>query len=88
MFRKTQRTERIRKMPDCTCNSHGGFLTAKGLKEAAQRSLEGLEVDGMDVSPYLDKVGSVSGLELERDLYAFVSDTQIDQQYRRFLNGY
>ena len=44
----------------------------------------------MDLGPssrYLDKVGSVSGLELERDLYASISDVQIDQQYRRFLNG-
>ena len=72
---------------DCSCRSHNGFLTAKGLGETAQRSLEGLEVDGMAAKQYLDKVGSVSGLELERDLYAHVSDTQIDQQYRRFLNG-
>ena len=67
----------------CSCRSHGTFLTAKGLEEAAQRSLEGLEVDGMGSSLYLDKVGSVSGLELERDSHVF-DDELLDQQYRRF----
>ena len=74
-------------MSDCGCNSHGSFLTAKGLEEAAQRlSLEGLAPRGGP--EYLDKVASVSGLELERDLYAHTSDTHIDRQYWRFLNGY
>jgi len=73
-------------MSDCGCNSHGSFLTAKGLKEAAQRlSLEGLAPLGDHA--YIDKVGSVSALAEAEDLYAHVSDTQIDQQYRRFLNG-
>ena len=71
----------------CDCRSHNGFLTGKGLAETAQRSLEGLEVDGMASSRYLDKVGSVSGLELERDLFVDVPETLIDQQYRRFING-
>ena len=63
---------------ECSCRSHGGFLTAKGLAETAQQtSLEGLAPRGE--FEYIDKVGSVSGLELERDLYAHVSDTQIDQ---------
>jgi len=74
-------------MTDCRCTSHNGFLTVRGYAENAQRSLEGLEVADVDPSRYLDRVGSVSALELERDLYAHVSDTQIDQQYRRFLNG-
>ncbi len=70
----------------CGCSSHGGLLTAKGLEEAAQRerSLEGL--DAMAVSPYVDRVGSVSGLELERDLFADVPEALIEQQHRRFLN--
>ena len=73
-------------MTDCDCSSHNGFLTAKGLKEAAQQySLEGLAPRGE--LGYLDKVGSVSGLELERDLYAFCHDSFIDEQYRRFHNG-
>ncbi len=73
-------------MARCDCRAHGSFLTAKGLEEAAQRlSLEGLAPLG---DPgYIDKVVSVSGLELERDMYAHISDVEIDNQYRRFLNG-
>ncbi len=74
----------------CSCNSHGGFLTAKGLEEAAQRDLELSALDAMGIRPYLDKVGSVSGLELERDphdLYAFVTEDMTDDQYRRYHNG-
>ena len=54
-------------MADCSCNSHGSFLTAKGLAEAAQRfSLEGLSPWG--VREYVDKSGSVSALvEVEDD---------------------
>jgi len=71
---------------------HGrnGFLTAKGLQlqqEAAQRGVDRAhELAVMGMSRYLDIPGSVSGLELERNL--FVHDDQyIDSQYRRFLNG-
>ena len=72
-------------MSDCSCHSHSGFLTAKGLEETAQRhSLEGLAPRG--ALEYLDRVGSVSGLELERDHLVF-DDEIIDQQYRRFANG-
>ena len=71
----------------CGCSSHGGFLTGKGLEETAQRSLEGLEVDGMDKSRYLDKVGSVSGLRRDGDLHVF-DDDLIEEQHRRFLNGW
>ena len=49
-------------MADCSCHSHGSFLTAKGLKEAAQRERELLLVAGMELSWYLDKVRSVSAL--------------------------
>jgi len=46
---------------DCSCSSHGSFLTAKGLEEAAQRfSLEDLSPRG--VHEYVDKSGSVSAL--------------------------
>ena len=70
---------------DCDCRSHNGFLTAKGLEEAAQQlSLEGL--DPLGVPEYLDKVGSVSGLELERDFHVW-DDHVIEQQHRRFHNG-
>ncbi len=66
----------------CSCNSHGSFLTAKGLKEAAQRESALLEVDAMDASRYLDIPVSVSGLfEFE------FNDEILDNQYRRFLNG-
>ena len=68
-------------------HSRNGFLTSKGLEQAAQRSLEGLEVDAMEIPRYLDRHGSVSGLELERDLYEFISDSDIDEQERRFHHG-
>ena len=75
---------------DCGCNSHGSFLTAKGLEEAAQRSsLEGLlplGVDSKDESQYLDKVGSVSALVEVEGSNVFDHEL-IDSQYRRFLNG-
>ncbi len=48
-------------MAECSCSSHGSFLTAKGLEEAAQRfSLEDLSPRG--VNAYVDKEGSVSAL--------------------------
>jgi len=72
-------------MTDCSCSSHGSFLTSKGLEQAAQRKLELLSIDSMDTRLYLDKVGSVSGLG--RDGTHWPSDEEIDQQYRRFLNG-
>ena len=75
-------------MTDCRCTSHNGFLTERGYAEVAQRSLEGLEVDAMESSRYVDRVVSVSGLRRDEDLYALTSDTQIDSQYRRFLSGY
>ena len=59
----------------CGCYSHNGFLTRAGYDA----------LDMADSSRYLDKVGSVSALELERDIT--VPDDMIDQQYRRFLNG-
>ncbi len=69
----------------CGCNSHGSFLTAKGLGEAAQRfSLEGLAPRGE--LEYIDKVGSVSAL-VEGEGHIF-DDELIDSQYRRFDNGW
>ena len=77
-------------MADCTCHSHSGFLTSRGLREVAQRtSLEGLlplgAVDRGEVVPYFDRVVSVSGLR--RDEIHWPCDLQIDEQHRRFLNG-
>ena len=68
----------------CGCTSHNGFLTSRGLREVAQRSLEGLEVDAMDESRYLDKVGSVSGARRDETDHVF-DDQVLDEQYRRFL---
>jgi len=70
----------------CGCNSHNGFLTAKGLAETAQRELELDERIDVDVaSGYLDKVVSVSALvEVEG---SYMCDALIDEQYRRFLSG-
>ncbi len=76
-------------MVNCSCHSHNGFLTAKGLAEAAQRSLEGLELREVgltrgDECVRLDKSGSVSASEL---LQLHWDDAVINEQYRRFLNG-
>ena len=72
---------------DCTCLCHNGFLTERGYAELAQRSPEGLEVDGMAVRQYLDKVGSVSALAEAEDYHVF-DGLLIDEQYRRFLHGW
>ncbi len=68
-------------------HARNGFLTAKGLREAAQRELRLAEVDAMAPLRYLDSMGSVSGLELERDLFENILDSDIDEQARRFHNG-
>ncbi len=69
----------------CGCRSHNGFLTAKGLKEAAQREDVRPGVDDVQMSMYLDRVGSVSAFEPEAE--GCVWDEQlIDSQYRRFLS--
>ena len=76
-------------------DSRNGFLTREGMelrKELAQRE-KGLYVfPGMGLTEYaqtviLDSEGSVSGLELERDLYENILDSDIDEQARRFHNG-
>ena len=69
----------------CDCYAHDGFLTVRGIEDA-QRRLELPEVDATESSLYLDSTGSVSGLELERDMFVH-SDAYIDSQYRRFRNG-
>jgi len=72
-------------MRKCRCFSHNGYqLSPEGL---AQREFVLPGVDGVGVSRYLDKVGSVSGLELERDLYEMTLDSDIDEQARRFHHG-
>ncbi len=71
-------------MRRCSCHSHNGFqLSPEGL---AQREFELPGVDNMEAISYLDKVGSVSGLRRDEDLYV-MEDEMIDQQYRRFYNG-
>jgi len=69
----------------CECLSHNGFLTAKGLREAAQREVVLDGVAGMDMFGYLDRVGSVSALvEVEG---AHWDDELLEEQHRRFLNA-
>jgi len=73
-------------MLDCLCLSHNGFLTERGYAELAQQnSLEGLTPRSDAV--ILDKVGSVSALRDQLDMFD-MCDHQIDEQHRRFLNGY
>ncbi len=76
-------------MSDCSCSSHGGFLTAKGLEEAAQREYAQIDLPGMGLTPRefavrLDRVDSVSGLILPSLDF---DDALLDEQYRRFHNG-
>ncbi len=69
----------------CGCHSHNGFqLSPEGL--AQRRGYSSETVDMFDDVEYVDKVGSVSGLEQERNIFVF-DDGLLDQQYRRFLNG-
>ena len=72
----------------CNCFAHNGFLTAKGLEEAAQREnvrlLGCYHVDDDPGMYYLDKVGSVSGSDLMVPIF---DDSVLEDQYRRFHNG-
>jgi hypothetical protein len=72
-------------MADCSCNSHGSFLIAKGLEEAVQRRGDPRQVDIMEEIRYLDKVGSVSAL-VEVEGTHWPCDELLNNQYRRFLN--
>ena len=60
-----------------------GFDTSSEV--AAERYCDEL-VDGRGRPLYLDKVGSVSGLDADEDSHVW-DDRLLDQQYRRFLNG-
>ena len=70
----------------CDCLAHNGFLTAKGLKEAAQRDVFIDGVAGMEMFGYLDRVASVSGLRRDETLYVH-DDDYIDSQSRRALHA-
>jgi len=70
----------------CDCRSHNGFLTAKGLIEAAERRAifrEGVDMDTGQL--YLDLPVSVSGVRRDETLMIF-DEGVIDEQHRRFLN--
>ena len=70
---------------ECSCSAHGGFLTAKGLREAAQRELELTEDLAVGSSRlYLDKVASVSAL-IEPSEPIWV-DSLLIEQHRRFIH--
>ncbi len=73
--------------PSCTCHSHGGFLLKRSPEGLAQRTYVVDALDGMPAFGYVDSIGSVSGLELERDLFENIMDSDIDEQARRFHNG-
>ncbi len=67
-------------------HSRNGFLTAKGLEEAAQRfSLEGLAPGG--ALEYVDRRVSVRASAPSRDTL-WLEDELIEEQHRRFLNGF
>ena len=87
MFRRIQRTGSIVARCKCDCSAHGTFLTAKGLREAAQREVDVHGVDNMWAIGYLDKVGSVSALTDDGHVSAWPTDVEVEEQYRRFHNG-
>ncbi len=67
-------------MTDCGCRSHNGFLTSKGLEEAALRERESLELAGAVARRYLDRVGSVSALiEIENDYDYDVNHVELNR---------
>ncbi len=68
-------------------HSRNGFLTSRGLREVAQRSLEGLEVDAMEVSRYLDSRVSVSGVRRDEIMEDIVYDPEHIELNRRFIHG-
>ena len=72
-------------MRNCGCHSHNGLLLSPEGLAQRRGSFYG-NVDMTLPLRYVDKVGSVSGLELERDFLVFHEEV-IDQQYQRFLNG-
>jgi len=66
----------------CSCHSHSGFLTRKGIRVAQQTSLEGLAPRGE--LEYIDRSVSVSALtgpEVHWD------DALLEEQHRRFLSA-
>ena len=69
----------------CGCHFHNGLLLSpEGLAQRKDSFGGNLEM----FPEYTEQVGvSGSGLELERDLYAFISDSEIDEQARRFHHG-
>ena len=72
-------------MTRCSCHSHSGFLTRRGILVAQQTSLEGLAPRGE--GEYVDKVGSVSVSGPGPDLYAFTTEQLLEAQSERFHNG-
>jgi len=67
--------------------SRNGFLTSQGYREVAQRACEDAGLDAMQTRRYVDKVSSVSALVEVEDHHVF-DDELLDQQHRRFLNGF
>ena len=68
-------------MTSCTCLAHNGFLTRRGYKFVRTCGLDKAEEFG-----YLDKVCSVSALEMERE--PVFDDQLLENQFQRnFLHG-
>jgi len=71
-------------------HARNGFLTSKGLEEAAQREDAlgtGPWVDNEECVLYLDLPVSVSGLRRDEDMYDQITEEEIDEQARRFHRG-
>ena len=65
----------------CGCLSHNGFLTRRGYEAVTASGVDVAEAIGS-----LDKVGSVSEMDLDADIV--FDDQLLEEQHRRFHNGF
>ena len=71
-------------------HSRNGFLTAKGLAEAAQQIRPAeytLLLDGHEPACDIDSMGSVSALTVDGDPSVWPPEWLIERQAERHLNG-
>ena len=72
----------------CKCHSHNGFVLGRSPEGLAQRELERAgDLTRSDKGVSLDMVGSVSALVDVEGSHVF-DDQLLDNQYRRFHNGF
>jgi len=73
---------RGRKMRKCGCHSHNGFVLRSEDSELAQR----ISLEGLTPLSDSDRVDSMVSVSASMDFE--LSSSDLENQYRRFLNGY